>query len=184
MAVMCDTYERWTHIKCGNISPSQYVELSRSEELWSCDHCKDDIIFSSLILFFQPEINSDSDTSISDINNIQTLHCEHYDNINDSYIPTPDPEEDWDSLPAPLPESDSDNLESNSDLVLSASYSVIGDKNIDVYDQLRKLKKENKNRPISCYLIINSIRYKFYELKEVLTNELVDMLIFAETKIV
>ena len=67
--------------------------------------------------------------------------------------------------------------------MLSVSYSVIGDENIDVNDQLRKLKKGIKNRPISCYLIINNIRYKFDELKEVLTDKLVDMLIFAETKI-
>ena len=36
-AVMCDTCERWTHIKCGNISPSQYVELSG---VGSKSHCR------------------------------------------------------------------------------------------------------------------------------------------------
>ena len=67
--------------------------------------------------------------------------------------------------------------------MLSSSYSDSEEENIDVYDQLRKLKKENKNRPILCYLNINSIRYKFDDLKEILTDKLVDMLIVAETKI-
>ena len=52
-----------------------------------------------------------------------------------------------------------------------------------MFDQLRSLKKENKQRPIICYLNINSIRYKFDDLKTVLTDKLVDMLIVAETKI-
>ena len=57
------------------------------------------------------------------------------------------------------------------------------EENIDVFEQLQKLRKENRQRPILCYLNINSIRYKFDELKEILKYKLVDVLIIAETKI-
>ena len=182
-ALLCDLCEKWTHIKCSNISPSEYVEMCESEEPWLCGHCKNDFTFPFTDSFFEPETNSAVNTITSDKDDILSLHCERYDNINDSFIPAPDPEEDWDSLPAPHPESDSDHSESNGDSVLSSSYSDSEEENIDVYDQLRKLKKENKNGPILCYLNINSIRYKFDDLKEILTDKLVDMLIVAETKI-
>ena len=164
-------------------SRSEYVEMCESEEPWLCGHCKDDFTFPFTDSFFEPETNSVVNTSTSDKDDILSLHCERYDNINGSFIPAPDPEEDWESLPAPHPESDSDHSESNGDSVLSSSYSDSEGENIDAYDQLRKLKKENKNRPILCYLNVNSIRYKFDDLKEILTDKLVDMLIVAETKI-
>ena len=182
-AVLCDLCEKWTHIKCSHISPSENVEMCESEEPWLCGHCKDDFTFPFTDSFFEPETNSVVNTSTSDKDDILSLHCERYDNINGSFIPAPDPEEDWESLPAPHPKSDSDHSESNGDSVLSSSYSDSEGENIDVYDQLRKLKKENKNRPILCYLNVNSIRYKFDDLKEILTDKLVDMLIVAETKI-
>ena len=140
-AVLCDLCEKWTHIKCSNISPSEYVEMCESEEPWLCGHCKDDFTFPFTDSFFEPETYSVVNTSTSDKDDILSLHCERYDNINDSFIPALDPEEDWDSLPVPHPENDSDHSESNGYSVLSSSYSDSEEENIDVYDQLRKLKK-------------------------------------------
>ena len=50
-----------------------------------------------------------------------------------------------------------------------------------MFSDLRKIKNDNKKRPIICYL--NSFRYKFDELKEILTDKIVDLLIISETKI-
>ena len=72
-----------------------------SEELWLCGHSKDDFTFPFTDSFVESETDSVVNTSISDKDDIHTLHCERYDIINDSFIPAPDPEEDWDSLPAP-----------------------------------------------------------------------------------
>ena len=52
----------------------------------------------------------------------------------------------------------------------------------DIFDVLRKLKNENKNRPVSSHLNINSIRYKFDDLKQILDDNLTDLLIVSETK--
>ena len=51
----------------------------------------------------------------------------------------------------------------------------------DVFESLRNLRKEKKTRLVICYININSIQYKFDELKVILLEELVD--IIAETKI-
>ena len=53
----------------------------------------------------------------------------------------------------------------------------------DVFESLRNLRKENTTRPVVCYININSICYKFDELKVILLKKLVDILIIAETKI-
>ena len=89
--------------------------MCESEELWLCGHCKDYFTFPFTDSFFESETNSIVNTSISDKDDILSLHCERYDNINDSFIPAPDPEVDLDSLPAPHPESDCDHSESNAD---------------------------------------------------------------------
>ena len=94
--------------------------------------------------------------------------CERYENINDSYTPPPDPEEDWDSLPAPHPESDTEYSDINSDTILSVSHASTEEQNTDMFEQLRNLRNKNRKRPVLCYININSIRYKFDEVKEVL----------------
>ena len=48
---------------------------------------------------------------------------------------------------------------------------------------MRLLRNENRKRPIISYININSIRYKFNELKQILIDRLTDILIFAETKL-
>lgn len=98
------------------------------------------------------------------------------------HIPPPDPEEDWEVLPAPHPESD-DNESDESVLSSSTLSGEHGEGTLDVFETLRNLRNENRKRPIICYLNINSIRYKFNELKEILVDKLVDFLIIAETKI-
>jgi exonuclease III len=45
------------------------------------------------------------------------------------------------------------------------------------------LTKENRKRPIISYLNINSIRYKFDDLQQILHDKLCDMLIISETNL-
>ena len=110
----------------------------------------------------------------------QSADCDRYLNINDSYVHSPDPEEDWGKIQPQYQESDSEI-----DLSFSASSDTDSgnENNIDVFSDLRKLRNDNKKRPIICYININSVRYKFDELKGISTDKIVDLLIISETKI-
>ena len=103
--------------------------------------------------------------------------------INDSYQPEPDPEEDWGVFPEPNIESDT----SSSSISVSEESDISSSDDerdkYDVFESLRNLRKENKTRPVICYININSIQYKFDELNVILLEKLVDILIIAETKI-
>lgn len=51
-----------------------------------------------------------------------------------------------------------------------------------VFSHLRNVRKLHPRNFITAYLNINSIRYKFDEIKEILTDKIVDLLFIAETK--
>ena len=53
----------------------------------------------------------------------------------------------------------------------------------DIFKDLRELRKGNSKKPIMCHLNINSLRYKFNDLKPILTDKLCDILIISETKL-
>ena len=53
----------------------------------------------------------------------------------------------------------------------------------DIFINLRELSKGNSKKPIMCHLNINSLRYKFNDLKPILTDKLCDILIISETKL-
>jgi hypothetical protein len=57
------------------------------------------------------------------------------------------------------------------------------DSKYDIFDELRNMRKENRKRQIISYLNINSIRYKFDDLQQILHDKLCDMLIISETKL-
>ena len=60
------------------------------------------------------------------------------------------------------------------------------DENNETYDIFNELTEQRKKHPETftrAYLNINSIRYKFCSIKQLLTTNTVDMLIIAETKI-
>jgi hypothetical protein len=67
-----------------------------------------------------------------------------------------------------------------------SSLSSTRDENNETYDIFNELTEQRKKHPetFTCaYLNINSIRYKFCSIKQLLTTNTVDMLIIAETKI-
>ena len=53
----------------------------------------------------------------------------------------------------------------------------------DIFDQLRTARKKFPNRFLCAYLNINSLRYKFDSIKDLLTQNIVDLLFIAETKL-
>jgi hypothetical protein len=53
----------------------------------------------------------------------------------------------------------------------------------NIFDNLIQVRKKHPNKFISSYLNINSLRYKFCSIKELLSRNIVDMLIIAETKL-
>ena len=55
--------------------------------------------------------------------------------------------------------------------------------NVDIFDQLRTARKTFPNRFLCAYLNINSLRYKFDYIKDLLTQNTVDLLFIAETKL-
>jgi hypothetical protein len=66
------------------------------------------------------------------------------------------------------------------------SFSCTHDENNETYDIFNALTEQRKkhSETFTCpYLNINSIRYRFCSIKQLLTTNTVDMLIIAETKI-
>ena len=55
--------------------------------------------------------------------------------------------------------------------------------NNDIFDELKNLRRKNPNKFLIAYLNINSLRYKFCYISELLTANIVDMLFLSETKI-
>ena len=53
----------------------------------------------------------------------------------------------------------------------------------DIFKTLRDLRKGNIKRPILCHITINSLRYKFNDLKPILIDRLCDILVISETKL-
>ena len=92
--------------------------------------------------------------------------------MNDSYKPEPDPEEDW--------LVDVQNSSLSGDESVSSNQS---DSSYDIFEDLRHLRNKNRKQPIISYININSIRYKFDDLQQILHDKLTDILVVAETKL-
>ncbi|XP_060578354.1 uncharacterized protein LOC132735428 [Ruditapes philippinarum] len=175
-ALCCDQCDKWIHIKCAGIAPARYTELGNSEESWFCQPC-DSInnihnIFNFSNSLFEDLQSPTSVNSVSINRNISATDCDNHVNINDSFCPEPDPEEDW--------------LINNSNISTHTELSTDQedcDSRYDIFDELRNMRQENRKRPIISYLNINSIRYKFDDLQQILHDKLCDMLIISETKL-
>ena len=53
----------------------------------------------------------------------------------------------------------------------------------NIFDNLIQVRKKHPNTFISSYININSLRYNFFSIKGLLSRNIVDMLIIAETKL-
>ena len=75
--------------------------------------------------------------------------------------------------------------ESFFDTSLDLSHSLHENSKVDeyIFDELRQLKRKHPKKFVCVYLNINSLRYKFCHICELLTSNSIDMLFLAETKI-
>ena len=165
-SLQCNVCSLRVHIKCGDISPKEYETLKTPIYTWLCKSCD---TFSFTDSFFTAE---NSFTPVIQNENQQT--CDGFKHLNDIYRPQPDPEEDW-----LLPDNETEICSTGDTTVCSHT----SETNYDTFENLRLLKNENRKRPIISYININSIRYKFDELKQILIDRLTDILIIAETKL-
>jgi hypothetical protein len=53
----------------------------------------------------------------------------------------------------------------------------------DLFDSIKETRRENPNKFLCAYININSLRYKFCDIKELLTKNIVDLLFISETKL-
>lgn len=70
-------------------------------------------------------------------------------------------------------------MSSTNDSILDTTPS----ENKNLFQDLRDTRRLHPKNFIAAYLNINSLRYKFDEIKELLVENIVDLLIIAETKL-
>jgi hypothetical protein len=67
--------------------------------------------------------------------------------------------------------------------VASSFVSGVNKNNCTRFKELRDARKLHPRNFITAYLNVNNIRYKFDEIRELLTDRIVDLLFIAETKL-
>ena len=188
-AVLCESCYYWFHIKCADIPPKLYIDLTNSPDAWVCGDCEG---FHFTDSFFE----SEADTGKHDTPAKSTLshltardkyssagmpiddECTNTNlNITDNYIPPRDEEEDW------LDRMSNTSLHSECSETETENETDTMKKCDSNFDKIEKLRNDNKRRPIIGHININSIRYKFHELLPIFHNNLVDIFCIAETKI-
>ena len=116
-AVQCEACYFWHHIKCENISPTEYSVLCGDDKPWICTNCTN---FHFSDSFFE----SSNESTISE------------ESIN-----------------------------------------------YNVFEELAQVRKSHPRKLISGHLNINSLRYKFDEIKPLLIDKIVDILFISESKL-
>jgi hypothetical protein len=67
-AIYCEVCNFWIHIKCGNITPAEYIALSTSDEPWICEQCSKCHFSDS---YFDTSYNSINQSNTSDESSIK-----------------------------------------------------------------------------------------------------------------
>ena len=69
------------------------------------------------------------------------------------------------------------------DMRLSDIDNTGGNSSQDVFDQVREVREKHRDNFIAGHLNINSLRHKFVEIKELMTDKLIDLMFISETKL-
>ena len=161
-ALMCDFCDRWVHRKCTEplINIQEYHRLGQSSDNFYCQLCINRL----------PDITDSffSGSSIGDetFNSSSSSNCScSYTNVNDSVVVG--------SLEEDQNMSRDVNIDAHDQ----------NERSHDVFQELRHTRLKFKNNTIITYLNVNSIRYKFLEVGELLYDKLSDICFFAETKL-
>lgn len=116
------------------------------------------------------------------------FHLKCIDLTTSKYLELSDSSEDWYCNSCTLPvftdsyfdiSLEESSTPSNDDIITA----TINNNNQTVFKQLRESRKRHPRNVLIAYLNINSVRYKFDEIKELLTDHIVDILFLAETKL-
>ena len=107
--MLCEACNHWCHIKCANISATEYTALSKSDDPWLCCDCNSFKFTDSCFDISLPNVS----------------------NTDNSYH----------SLSPEGPD-------------------------INIFTELRDARKKHRKNFLISYLNINSLRYKFDEIKE------------------
>jgi hypothetical protein len=135
--ILCDGCSYWYHLKCTELSLTDYNNLSQSNKDWYCRTC---ILPNFTDSYFDNSVNEESNTS--------SIH-------EMSYFPS------------------SNNTTSG-----------INNQHVNsIFESLREARKNNPRNFMIAHININSIRYKFNEIREMLDDKIVDLLLISETKL-
>ncbi|XP_060577446.1 uncharacterized protein LOC132734674 [Ruditapes philippinarum] len=197
-ALQCESCEFWIHIKCGNVTPAEYILLGNLDDPWLCKTCNDVSINQKCTLsaykqdtncingFTEPNI-SEQDTNIEPtlnleqpINHETISTCFNMNNINDSLI-FQQGDLSFNSTISYVSEQNPTEEHNNHSFQDDINTSTNTD--VDHLNELKNLRKANLKRPLISHLNINSVKNKFTEIHDILSEKLVDMLILSETKL-
>jgi len=177
--VVCQNWAQQTHIKCANISATTYSQhYHLSDRKWFCSE--------SCSFYSEPSpIPTLNNNEIHNNETEQTFTCENVCvtplpidstcstsiiNINDSYVPPADEEEDWKDLSNVINDSHHTSLNSQQEC-------------LDIFTEVKMLRSKDRKRPLIGHINNNSIRYKFQEIRDLFDRNLVDLFCVSETKI-
>ena len=162
LAFQCDFCDRWIHRKCTNplVTEAEFRQLERFTDNFYCQECKDRLPHLS-DSFFDNSNLSDETFSTNTTTNDASLYTSY---LSCTEISTNEPHDQSDIGQS----HDSINIQD-------------GDSH-DAFEELRSVRLKNRDNVLITYLNVNSFRYKFMELGEILYDKLSDVCFFAETK--
>ena len=191
MVIKCKQTDLWIHKKCSQMTNLQYNSYKLKPEPFICNKCistqnQQNTSRSESSLLNISATSNDSNLTAVISEQRETTTCQHdYQNINDSFVPSDDDEENWSDPPLIQDGSPHEiNISSNSTFSESSSnLSIKESVDYDIFGEVKALRNINRKRPVIGYLNINSVRYKFTELRQIFDDKLVDIFTISETKI-
>lgn len=166
--IRCKQTTSWVHKKCSLMTNPNFQSYKLKKWDFTCPKCtisqsynNDQFVTAAAPILIDAAENDPMETYCTSIAK----------NVNDSYVPSDDKEENWSD--SPLQTQNTSSISDNSD----------DSSNFDIFGEIKHLRNINRKRPIVGYVNMNSIRYKFQELKQIFDDKFVDIFTIAETKI-
>ena len=171
MAFLCDFCERWIHRKCTSpiVTESEFRRLEETDDNFFCQHCVNRLPELSDSYFANSSLGNETFASLSEFDSLSTNQSYFPSTANISIINDSLPSNSRDADSSPLQTRDQNNRD--------------GSQREDPYQEMRQVRSKCRNNVLISYLNINSFRYKFMEIGEILYDQLSDICFFAETKL-
>ena len=179
LALQCDFCDRWIHRKCTNpiVTKTEFRSLEQSSEDFYCHICVDRLPILSDSFFENSNItdetfSTNSDTSYLTYTGLST-NGESSDPSYDLLTRDTNPDREIDSQGA----SDESHDSSHGPMTRDTNTQ---DKDGDLhgaFEELKNLRFKNRENVIIIHLNVNSLRYKFMELDEILYDQISNQII-------